>query len=68
MPIWKMKRRSILTKRPFRKIKRRFAMMKLRFTEGLRKLWLCIRGCIRHCKCEWLGLLLLGGRLSGCIY
>ena len=23
MPIWKMKRRSILTKRPFRKIKRR---------------------------------------------
>ena len=24
MPIWKMKRRSILTKRPFRKIKRRF--------------------------------------------
>ena len=31
MPIWKMKRRSILTKRRFNKIKRRFVMSKRRF-------------------------------------
>ena len=34
MPIWKMKRRSILTKRPFRKIRRRFANVETPF-------WFC---------------------------
>ena len=39
MPIWKMKRRSILTKRPFRKIKRRFANVETPFCNYLFCKW-----------------------------
>ena len=39
MPIWKMKRRFILTKRPFRKIKRRFDISETPFCNYLFCKW-----------------------------